>query len=579
MENRFIIFYLSERGKILSENLKVLLKESEVFRLDSSLISKNWQKGKILIFICASGIVVRKIAPLITTKGEDPGVIVINETGEYVIPLLGGHSAKANEVAQKIADFLFAKAVITTASDSLGFVALDQWIKEKGLILKNPELLPGIMSLFNQKGTLRVYREKSVKFSLFKGALEVERIEDAEVIITNRAVGKPKKQLILIVPNLWLGVGFHDSLEENQLEKALKEVLEENQLEERALKGVATLDRKAKHPTLLSFCLNKKLSLLSFSKEDLEKVRAITPSNKVYHAVGVQSVSEQAALLASNGSLIVPKKVFSDLTIAIAEEEYQVRGMLYIVGTGPGNIEFLTLKALQVLREAEVVIGYRTYIKLLEPLFYHKEVYSFSMTEELSRAKKAIVETLKGKKVALISGGDPGIYGMAGLVLEILSYNKIFLEVEIIPGISALNACSALVGAPLMNDFAVISLSDRLTPWEEIKKRLKTLAQLDIPLVIYNPKSKRRDKQFLEALEILKSHRLPDTTVAVVVSAMRENQKIYLTNLKDLKEEWVDMKTTLIVGSSQSFLSGKWFINPRGYERKYQEKDFLLKVE
>ncbi|MCS7279577.1 MAG: precorrin-3B C(17)-methyltransferase [Thermodesulfobacteriaceae bacterium] len=575
MEVRGVIFYLSERGKKLAENLKALLKEVQIFRLESGLISKNWQKDKILIFICASGIVVRKIAPFLKNKLEDPGVLVLNETGEYVIPLLGGHRAKANELAQKIADFLSAKAVVTTASDSLSFTPLDLWIKEKGLILKNPELLPGIMALFNQKGTLRVYREKSVKIPLFKGALEVGKVEEAEVIITNRIIGKPKKQLILIVPNLWLGVGFHENLEEAYLEEAVKKVFEEYQLEEKALKGVTTLDKKAKHQALLNFCVHKKLSLLSFSKEELEKVKALTPSEKVYEAVGLESVSEQAALLASKGALLIPKQVFSGLTIAVAEEDYQLRGKLYIVGTGPGAVDFLTLRALQVLREAEVIVGYQTYLKLLEPLFYNKEVYSFSMTEETERAKKAIEEALKGKKVALVSGGDPGIYGMSGLVLEILTFNRLSLDLEIIPGISALNACSALVGAPLMNDFAVISLSDRLTPWEEIEKRLRSLAQLDIPLVIYNPKSRRRSKQFSKALEILKTVRALDTVVAVVISAMRENQKIYLTTLRDLKEEWVDMHSTLIVGNSQSFFSGNWFITSRGYEKKYSEEYFL----
>ncbi|MDW8136005.1 MAG: precorrin-3B C(17)-methyltransferase [Thermodesulfobacterium sp.] len=575
MEVRGVIFYLSERGKKLAENLKALLKEVQIFRLESGLISKNWQKDKILIFICASGIVVRKIAPFLKNKLEDPGVLVLNETGEYVIPLLGGHRAKANELAQKIADFLSAKAVVTTASDSLSFTPLDLWIKEKGLILKNPELLPGIMALFNQKGTLRVYREKSVKIPLFKGALEVGKVEEAEVIITNRIIGKPKKQLILIVPNLWLGVGFHENLEEAYLEEAVKKVFEEYQLEEKALKGVTTLNKKAKHQALLNFCVHKKLSLLSFSKEELEKVKALTPSEKVYEAVGLESVSEQAALLASKGALLIPKQVFSGLTIAVAEEDYQLRGKLYIVGTGPGAVDFLTLRALQVLREAEVIVGYQTYLKLLEPLFYNKEVYSFSMTEETERAKKAIEEALKGKKVALVSGGDPGIYGMSGLVLEILTFNRLSLDLEIIPGISALNACSALVGAPLMNDFAVISLSDRLTPWEEIEKRLRSLAQLDIPLVIYNPKSRRRSKQFSKALEILKTVRALDTVVAVVISAMRENQKIYLTTLRDLKEEWVDMHSTLIVGNSQSFFSGNWFITSRGYEKKYSEEYFL----
>ena len=532
-------------------------------------------KRKYFNFIMALGIVIRQITKFVKSKKEDPEVLVINETGKFVSPLLNGHSVEVNKIAQKLADFTSAEPVITTASDSKALPALDLWIKRMDLIPKNPEILPKIMTIFNKKRYLRVYKETNLKIPLFNFAKEVNNYREAQVIITNKSLGNLKTQLILIAPNLWVGLGFHEGITEKEIEIAINKVFKEKNLDILALKGIATLEKKAKYLPLKTFCQNKKLILLGFNKDELQKKEACTPSKKVFQAVEVYSVSEQSALVASKGALLIPKRILKNITIAVAEEIYRIPGKLYIVGTGPGKIEYLTLKALTILRKAEVVVGYKTYLKFLEKLLPGKEIYNFSMTEEIKRAKKAIGEALKGKIVALISGGDPGIYGMAGLVLEILGKNNLSLEVEIIPGISALNACSALIGAPLMNDFAVISLSDRLTPWEEIKKKLNIISQADLPIVIYNPRSKRRKIQLSEAKKIILQYRKETIPVAVVCSAMRDSQKIYFTTLGELDENLVDMKSTIIIGSSKSFYFNQWFITSRGYERKY-EKEFEI---
>ncbi len=571
-DKKIIIFYLSQNGEKIAQSLLPLFKHTEIFKLNEFLISQNWNKNTIFIFIMAIGIVIRKIAKYIKNKKEDPGVIVINEKGEFVIPVLGGHSSQTNKLAQKIADFLFAKAVITTASNSKGLPALDLWIKRTGLIIKNPEIFPKIMAKFNKQAFLNVYKEKSVKFLLFNQAKEVNRPELADIIITNKKIGKPDTQLILIIKNLWIGIGFHEGLKEKDFKNTIFEVLDSANFEKLAIKGIATLDKKAHYLPLKNFCKNQGFILMGLSKKELEKVKAESFSKSAYQKIGVESVCEQSALYASKGKLVVKKKVFKDLTIAIAEENYSIPGKLYIIGTGPGNIEYLTLKALNALRESEVIVGYKTYLKFLEGLFLGKEVISSSMTQEVKRAKQAIESALRGKITALISGGDPGIYGMAGLVLELLAYNKLSLEIEIIPGVSALNACSSLVGAPLINDFAVISLSDRLTPWEIIENRLKFLAQADVPIVIFNPKSKKRTKHLSKAKEIILNYRPPDTPVAIIISAMRDSQKIIFSTLKDFDDKEINMQTTIIIGNSQSFFANNWLITPRGYQKKYEDE-------
>ncbi|MFN4196985.1 MAG: precorrin-3B C(17)-methyltransferase, partial [Caldimicrobium sp.] len=261
--------------------------------------------------------------------------------------------------------------------------------------------------------------------------------------------------------------------------------------------------------------------------------------------------------------------IYKDFTIALAVEDNTSSGKLYVVGIGPGNLEHLTIKALRVLTSVEAIVGYKNYLRHIEYLLSGKEVYAFSMTEELKRVKKAVELALMGKDTALVSGGDPGIYGMSGLLLEYLHTHGIILDVEIIPGISALNIGNALLGAPLANDFAVISLSDKLVPWEKIEERLTFLAKGELPIVIYNPKSKTREKQFERALNILRQYRAPHTLVGIVNAASRENERIVITTLESLEKEEVNMQSLLIVGSDAVKKLGSYLIAERGYERKY----------
>lgn len=253
------------------------------------------------------------------------------------------------------------------------------------------------------------------------------------------------------------------------------------------------------------------------------------------------------------------------------------KGMLFIVGTGPGNMEHITPYARKIIRDADVVVGYGTYIDLIPDLLQGKEVFSTGMTKETDRCRKAVELALEGKRVAVISGGDPGIYAMAGLVFELLK-KQLSLGgasddppgVEVVPGISALNACAARLGAPLMHDFAVISLSDRLTPWELIEKRLAAAAKADFVIVLYNPKSLGRPEHINKARAIILKHRSTETPVGIVKAAMRDEESIVITNLRDMLNYPIDMQTTVIIGNSQTFTWDEWMITPRGYESKLE---------
>lgn len=238
-----------------------------------------------------------------------------------------------------------------------------------------------------------------------------------------------------------------------------------------------------------------------------------------------------------------------------------------MVGIGPGHAVGLTLEARQAMAEAEVIAGYHTYLDLVADMIVGKNVIGSGMMQEVERCSAAVESARSGNRVAVISSGDPGIYGMAGLVLELVMKlpEPQRPEVRIIPGVSAVGSAAALLGAPLMHDFAVISMSDLMTPWELIEKRVKAAAEADFVIAIYNPKSNRRTEQIEKVREILLQHRSADTPVGVVRSVSRPDQEVTISTLDRFTGEKIDMFTTVIIGNSQTFRQGNCMITPRGY--------------
>ena len=248
-------------------------------------------------------------------------------------------------------------------------------------------------------------------------------------------------------------------------------------------------------------------------------------------------------------------------------------GKIMLIGLGPGSQDYLTARARSAIAEADTVIGYATYIRLIKDLLDGKEIVKKAMTQELDRAIEALERAKLGKKVALVSSGDAGVYGMAGPTFEVLFQAgwtpDSGIEVEIVPGASALNTCAALVGAPLTHDFCAISLSDLLTPWPTIARRLDAVAYADFVVALYNPKSGRRTRQIEEAQRIFLRHRNPQTPVAIVKSAYRPKQHIEFTTLENMGEADIGMLTTVLIGNSHTFVKHGLMVTPRGYANKY----------
>ena len=243
-------------------------------------------------------------------------------------------------------------------------------------------------------------------------------------------------------------------------------------------------------------------------------------------------------------------------------------GKISVVGIGPGGLDEMTPKARPAIESAQVVAGYNTYIKLIESLLGGKKIIGRAMMQEVERSRLAIEEATAGRDVAVISSGDAGVYGMAGLVVEMILDlpEDARPQLEIIAGVSAVNAAAAILGAPLMHDFAIISLSDLMTPWELIKKRVRSAAAGDFVIALYNPKSKRRVTQLAEVQQILLEFREKNTPVGIVTNAGRDGEYKIISTLENFAQEEVNMFSLVIIGNSQTFVKAGCMITPRGYQ-------------
>ena len=517
----------------------------------------------------ACGIVVRTVAGLLRNKREDPAVVVLDEAGRFAVSLLSGHLGGANDLAREIAALLGAQPVITTASEVSGLPPLDLWAEENKLVLEPEELVPEVTARYIRDRKLRVFTDYPVRVP---GLWErTERPEEADLVVSYRRFEALRGVLLARPRVLFLGLGFNRGTPAERIEEAVSGVLERHGLSLRAVKGVGTLEGKLSEPGFSAWISGKGFKVLGFSAEALSRAveeYGLEISEAARASTGALAVAEPAALLGAGpgGRLIVSKEKTPEVTVAVAEAPCR-KGRLFVVGIGPGALEELTPSARRAIRLATHVVGYHRYLSLIKPLLSGKEVYGTGMTQEVERVIKALELAGEGYSVALVSGGDPGIYGLAGLVFELMREEDLFgaFEVEVIPGLSALNACAARLGAPLMHDFAVISLSDRLTPWETIEKRLRAAVEADFVIVIYNPRSQGRREHLARAREILLEYRSEKTPVGLARAVSREDETLVLTTLKEMLGHEIDMQTTVFVGNSETFVFHHWLVTPRGY--------------
>lgn len=542
--------------------------------------------GEAIVFVGALGALVRMLAPVLADKAAEPPVVAVAEDGSAVIPVLGGHRG-ANDLARRAAALLGVAPAITTASDLALGVALDDppagWELAAGAPHKE------VASRLLAGEAVRVEGELP-----WLDAARIERRADARLVLraSHRAPapggggedgdGTDGGLALTYRPRrLALGVGCERGTDPGEAVALARRTLAEAGLAAESVALVASIDLKADEPAVhaVAAALGRPVRFLPAERLERETPRLASPSETVFRAVGAHGVAEAAALAAAGGAgvLAVPKRRSKRATCAVALAPAPIdpagvgvpRGRLFVVGTGPGRPDWRTAETERLLGEASDLVGYRLYLDLLGPLAAGKALHPFPLGAERERAAAALDLAAGGRTVALVSSGDPGVYAMASLVCELLEaggradWRRV--ETAVAPGVSALQACAARIGAPLGHDFCAVSLSDLLTPAAEIERRLRAAAEGDFVTALYNPASGRRRAMLDRALGIFRAARPAETPVVHCRAVGRPEERIEVSTLAEFDPAPVDMLSLPIVGSARTRVDGGRVYTPRGY--------------
>ena len=543
-------------------------------------------EGRPIVGICAAGILVRALGPVLSDKRSEPPVIAVADDGSAVVPLLGGHHG-ANRLAGEIAELLGVSAALTTAGDTRFGTALDD--PPAGWRLANPTDAKHVMA-----GLLAGEGVNIRGDAPWLDGLTVSDDAALQIVVTDSALPGSATRLVYHPVTLALGIGCERHCPAEEVADLVDEVLAEHSLSPHAIALVGSIDLKADEAAVNAVAARLGVPLRVFAADALNEVadRLESPSDLVMREVGCPGVAEGAALVAAgpDAELIVAKTKSKRATCAIARATVPIdarsvgraRGRLSVVGLGPGSRDWRSPEASRLLSEASDWVGYGLYLDLAEDLNRGKAEHRFDLGQEETRVRHALELAGEGKDVALICSGDAGIYAMAALVYELLdepthghpvSPAARRAEVVIAPGISAFQAAAARAGAAIGHDFCAISLSDLLTPWEVIETRLQAAAEGDFVIAFYNPRSMRRVDQLVRAIEILSKHRPPETAVIIASDIGRPKENIRVVALADLDPAEVDMLTLVLVGASTTRMletgdGRQWVYTPRGYEKK-----------
>ena len=531
-------------------------------------VRREWQGVDGLVLIGATGIAVRAIGPFLSDKATDPAVVSVDDGAKHVVALAGGHAAGANRLAREVAALLGATAVVTTATDGAGLPALDD--------------LPGFRSEGDVPSVARMWLDGQVPRITVAPGLEQWPIPPGlqpgpggpggvgTVVITDSARPPRRGEVLLRPGSVVLGVGASTGADPDRMWQLASGALAKAGLAQASVGVVATIDRKVHESAVVELARRLGAPVSGFDASSLAAAATArdvpNPSRAVETAVGTPSVAEAAALLAAGpGSVLtLAKQVAEDSTVAVARRA-RPAGHLAVVGLGPGRAGARTLDAVAALRHAEVVMGYERYVDLASDLITPSQVViPYPIGAETQRCRDALHRAAAGSSVALVCSGDPGVYAMASLVCS-LAGEAGDPPITVIPGVTAALSAAAVLGAPLGHDHASVSLSDLLTPWDVIRRRIQAVAEGDFVVSLYNPRSRRRAGRLSEAVALLRPYRSPDTPAAVVTDVGRPGQRVVPSTVSTLDPEEVDMLALVVIGSSRTRWIGPRMVTPRGY--------------
>ncbi|MEM7143011.1 MAG: precorrin-3B C(17)-methyltransferase [Actinomycetota bacterium] len=551
MTERILTVSITDAGRRVGDRLPYQHVHGDL----AETVRSRWADVDGLVLVCATGIAVRVVAPLLGDKDEGPFVVSVDDAGHFAVPVCGGHRG-ANEVASHIATLTDAQAVITTATDRHDVVALDtlpDTTAHGEIAAVTRAMLDGEpIEIVNPLG-----------WPLPRALPPSSPGATHRIVVTDEAHPAAPNEVVLHPRTLVLGVGASSGAAADAASSLLAAALTEHGLAEASISIVATIDRRENDPVVTSL----DLPVTSFRSVDLAGVDVPNPSDVVEAEVGTASVAEAAALLAAgpDASLLVEKRKGAEATLAIARRR-RPAGEVRVVGLGPGHARHRTAEAVTAIRSADVVIGYDLYVDQCDDLVTPRQrIIRSPIGAEVDRCTEAAEIAAAGETVALVCSGDAGVFAMATLVLEVAPRlgNP---PVHIVAGVTASLAAASILGAPLAHDHALISLSDLLTPWELIERRITAIAEADMAVAFYNPRSQRRTEQLVRAREILLEHRPASTPVGVVVNATRPTQAVTTTTLEALDPATVDMFSIVVVGSSTTEMMNGRMVTPRGYD-------------
>ncbi len=544
-------------------------------------IARLFAAGRPIVGLCAAGILIRAVAPLLADKRDEPPVVAVAEDGSAAIPLLGGHHG-ANALARAVAELTGGAAAITTAGDIRLGLALDE--PPPGWRIADPERVKPVAAALLRGEPAALIEEAGGGAWLRAGAIRWAPAAERRVVVTDRAVAPGEDALVYHPPVLALGIGCERGCPAAEIADLAHATLAEAGLAAEAVAAVVSVELKLAEPGIhaLAAALGAPARFFPAARLLAETDRLTERSEAVFRAAGCWGVAEGAALAAAGpgGSLVAPKRKSQRATCAVARAVRPIdaeaigrpRGSLAIVGIGPGDPAWRTPEASAALAQASDIVGYGLYLDLLGRSIAGKRRHPGALGAEEARARLALDLAAEGRRAALVSSGDAGIYGLASLVFELLDREAKpawrGVEIAVCPGVSALQAAAARAGAPLGHDFCAISLSDLLTPWPAIRARLEAAAAADFVVALYNPRSARRPAHLAEAAAILRRRRPAETPVFLGRNLGRDGEERRILTLAGLADADIDMLTLVIVGSSATRLLGgdpPRLYTPRGY--------------
>tara|TARA_B100000965_G_scaffold274073_1_gene232086 strand:+ start:282 stop:2174 length:1893 start_codon:yes stop_codon:yes gene_type:complete len=577
------IYFSNSSTFLLEKKSKDLIQSTPI-----DFLKDHWKKNNKLIFIGSVGAVVRLISPFIKSKETDPAVLVMDSKAKNIVSLLGGHTSGGDLLANELASDLNASAIFTADSSSEHRIPLDcfgeGWGWKRGGDISDWRKLMISQSRDEPNNVLQSQGSKLWQtLEACSNSYFVEEKDEISFENIDLYIGQESRNICSWhPPSIIIGIGCIRNTDEKMIQRAIQESFSKHGLSLLSISGLATIDKKNDEIGLLNVSKNNEWPIYFFSSLELSKVNVPNPSNVVFNEMGTSSVAEAAAILrgAEGGKLIQEKQIYSSsenefggVTIALFEVEKPLaphRGELHLVGSGPGQLELLTSDSRRALSRCVAWFGYTPYLNYLDSIRRHDQVRVDSqLTFEKDRCQKALDLAKEGARVSLVSSGDSGIYGMAGLALDLWLDEAVESRplLQVHPGISSFQMAGAKLGAPFMHDFCTISLSDLLTPWKQIEKRIISAAKGDFVLAIFNPKSIKRDWQLKKAVDLLLEFRKPSTPVAIARQIGRPEENIEIHTLVSLPFNKVDMLTILVVGNSQSIVKNNKFLTPRGYSK------------